>query len=239
MAMFRSLVFAAALAGLLTGVLVTIAQQLGTVPLILAAEVFEQAEEPTAAAEPLATATHDQAAHEHEAWAPEDGFQRNAFTLLANIVTGTAFALLLIAAFALRGQAIGWRQGLFWGLAGFAVFMLAPAIGLPPELPGMPAAPLLPRQAWWIATVVATAGGLALLVFRASPLWAAVAVALMIAPHLIGAPQPEAATTLVPEDLHHRFVVAVTVTSFLFWIALGVSSAWFFERFRADRTQPA
>ena len=52
MAMFRSLVFAAALAGLLTGVLVTIAQQLGTVPLILAAEVFEQAEEPAAAADP-------------------------------------------------------------------------------------------------------------------------------------------------------------------------------------------
>ena len=234
MAMFRSLVFAAALAGLLTGVLVTIAQQMGVVPLIVAAEVFEQAEEPTAAAGLLAAAAHD-----HEAWAPEDGFQRNAFTLLANIVTGTAFALLLIAAFALRGQAIGWRQGLFWGLAGFAAFMLAPAIGLPPELPGMPVAPLLPRQAWWIATVLATAGGLALLVFRASPLWAAVAVALMIAPHLLGAPQPDSAATPVPEDLHHRFVVAVTVTSFLFWIALGVSSAWFFERFRADRTQPA
>ncbi len=46
MGMFRSLVFAAALTGLLTGVLVTIAQQMGVVPLILAAEVFEQAEEP-------------------------------------------------------------------------------------------------------------------------------------------------------------------------------------------------
>ena len=59
-------------------------------PLILAAEVYEQAEEPAAAAEPIATVTHDQAAHEHEAWAPEDGFERTAFTLLANIVTGTA-----------------------------------------------------------------------------------------------------------------------------------------------------
>ena len=50
MPMFRSIVFAAALAGLLAGVLLTIAQQLGTVPLILAAEVFEQAGEPAAAA---------------------------------------------------------------------------------------------------------------------------------------------------------------------------------------------
>ncbi len=238
MSMFRSLVFAAALAGLLTGVLVTIAQQMGVVPLILAAELFEQTDEP-AGAEPLMAGAHEHAAHEHEAWAPQDGFERTAFTLVANIVTGTGFALLLIAAFALRGQAIAWRQGLFWGLAGFAVFMLAPAVGLPPELPGMPTAPLLPRQLWWIATVLATAGGLALLVFRTSPLWAAVAVALIITPHLIGAPQPEEAATLVPEDLHHRFVVAVTVTSFLFWIALGISSAWFFERFRPDRVQSA
>lgn len=239
MKLFRSLVFAAALAGLLTGVLVTVAQQMGVVPLILAAELYEQAEEPLAVGEALATTAQDHAQHDHEAWAPQDGFERSAFTLVANVVTGTAFALLLIAAFALRGRAIGWREGLFWGLAGFAVFMLAPALGLPPELPGMPAAPLLPRQGWWIATVLATAVGLALLVFRASPLGAVLAVALMIAPHLIGAPQPEAEATLVPEELHHRFVVAVTITSFLFWIALGVSSAWFFERFQADRTQPA
>ena len=173
-------------------------------------------------AEPAAAGAHDHATHEHEAWAPQDGFERTAFTLVANIVTGTGFALLLIAAFALRGQAIGWRQGLFWGLAGFAVFMLAPAIGLPPELPGMPAAPLLTTPDVVDRQPLATAGGLALLVFHRSPLWAVVAVALIIAPHLIGAPQPEEAATLVPEDLHHRFVVAVTVTSFLFWVALGV-----------------
>ncbi|MGD9509850.1 MAG: CbtA family protein [Geminicoccaceae bacterium] len=239
MALFRSLVFAAALAGLLTGVLVTLAQQMGVVPLILAAEVFEGAEVPGPASEPAASAAHDHGDHDHEAWAPQDGLERTMFTLVANILTGTGFALLLTAAFALRGHAIGWRQGLFWGLAGFAVFMIAPAIGLPPELPGMPAAPLLPRQLWWIATVLATAVGLGLLVFRASPLWAVVAVGLMIAPHLVGAPQPEDAATAVPEELHHRFVVAVTVTSFLFWVALGVSSAWFFERFRSDRTQAA
>lgn len=237
MAIFRSLVFAAALAGLLTGVLVTIAQQMGVVPLILAAEVFEGAEAPALASEPAADAGHDHG--DHEAWAPQDGLERTAFTLGANVLTGTGFALLLTAAFALRGQAIGWRQGLFWGLAGFAVFMIAPAIGLPPELPGMPAAPLLPRQLWWIATVMATAVGLGLLVFRASPVWAVVAIGLMIAPHLVGAPQPEDTATVVPGELHHRFVVAVTVTSFLFWIALGVSSAWFFERFRSDRAQAA
>ena len=33
---------------------------------------------------------------------------------------------------------LSWRQGLFWGFAGFAVFTLAPGLGLPPELPAMP-----------------------------------------------------------------------------------------------------
>ena len=68
MAMFRSLVFAAALAGLLTGVLVTIAQQLGTVPLILAAEVFEQ-DRGLPPETPRDRHTRP-GAHEHEAWAP-------------------------------------------------------------------------------------------------------------------------------------------------------------------------
>jgi cobalt transporter subunit CbtA len=224
---FRNIVFAAAAAGLLAGVLVTVAQQMGVVPLILAAEVFEQAPEPTAAAAP---AEHGHGDHE-KAWAPQEGFERTAFTLLANVVTGAGFALLLVAGFALRGGAMDWREGLRWGLAGFAVFMLVPSIGLPPELPGMPAASLGPRQLWWAMTAAATAAAFALLAFRGSPLWSAAAVVLLLAPHLIGAPQPPDEGTLVPASLHQRFVVAVTVTSFLFWIALGVLSAVFFGRF--------
>lgn len=34
-------------------------------------------------------------------------------------------------------------------MAGFAAFTVAPALGLPPELPGMMAADLGPRQARW------------------------------------------------------------------------------------------
>ena len=59
-----------------------------------------------------------------------------------------------------------WRDGLLWGLAGFVVFTAAPGLGLPPELPGMPVAPLTARQTLWIATAAATAGGLCLLAFR-------------------------------------------------------------------------
>ena len=48
-----------------------------------------------------------------------------------------------------------------------------------------------------------------------------IGVVLIAAPHVIGAPPPADVATNVPESLWHDFVVAVTVTSFLFWVTLG------------------
>jgi cobalt transporter subunit CbtA len=223
MPLFRTIVFAAAIAGLLSGLLLTVLQQFGTVPLIVQAEVFEQAE-------PAPAMVGHEHHHGGEAWAPQDGFERTGYTLVANIVTGVAFALLLVAGYAIVGREIGWREGLLWGIGGFATFALAPSLGLPPELPGMAAAPLGPRQLWWVGTALATAAGLGLLAFRRSPVWAVVAVALLVAPHLVGAPQPAEMHDQLPHALAHRFVVTVIVTSFLFWLTLGVLSALCFGR---------
>src|ERR1700730_325426 len=140
MAIFRRLVFAALCAGLLSGVFATVAHQIVTVPLILQAETYEK---PSERGSP--------AAHEHtSAWEPENGAERTAYTLLADILTGIGFALLVGAGLTLRGGEVGWRQGLLWGLAGFATFTIAPSLGLPPQLPGSEAAPLLDRQVWWL-----------------------------------------------------------------------------------------
>jgi cobalt transporter subunit CbtA len=108
-----------------------------------------------------------------------------------------------------------------WGLAGFAVFTLAPGLGLPPELPAMPAADLGARQVWWVATVLATGIGLWLIAFRGTVALSLVGLALIVVPHIIGAPQPESHESPIPEGLHHQFVVAVTVTNLIFWVALG------------------
>jgi cobalt transporter subunit CbtA len=218
---FRAIVFAAVLAGLLGGLLLTLLQQFGTTPLIQEAELLEPA---VAAAQ---FHGHTPAA----AWAPRDGLERTAFTLLANTVTGVGFALLLVAGFALAGRPFGWPTGLAWGLAGFAAFALAPSLGLPPALPGTAEAPLGARQLWWAATAAATASGLALLAFRRGPAWAVAALALLVAPHLIGAPHAaDGGEHGVPETLAHRFVAAAIVTSLLFWLALGALSAVIFRR---------
>ncbi len=228
MAYFRNIVLIAAVAGLIAGLGMTVAQELITVPLILKAETFEQAEDTKA------PQTHEDAAapvHEHgEGWAPQDGFERTAFSLAANVLTGIGFALLLIAASELAGGIAGWRQGVFWGLAAFAVFTLAPGLGLPPELPAMPAAELGPRQLWWVGTVASSAAGLALLVYGRSVLAIAGGVVLLVAPHLIGAPQPATYETAIPEGLHHSFVVAVVLTTLVFWVLLGGLTGFFRAR---------
>jgi cobalt transporter subunit CbtA len=239
MSLFRTILFVAALAGIGSGVVAAGIHMVGAVPLILKAETYESAAEATEAPAALAPAahTHDAAtpAHEHDAdeWAPSDGIERNGLTLIFMVLTGFGFGLLLMSASELAGGIDGWRQGILWGFAGFAVFTLAPELGLPPELPAMPAADLMARQLWWIGTAAATAGGLALLVFGRVPLLAALGVVLILIPHVIGAPQPASFETPIPEGLHHSFVVASVASSFVFWVLLGGLSGWLRPRIAA------
>jgi len=235
MSVFRSIVFSAVLTGVIAGAAITGAQMVGTIPLIQKGEVYERKAEAAppapAAAQPAHEHNHAAGDHSHDAeWEPAEGFQRNAFTTGANILTAIGFALLLAGIFALRGRPVSWREGLFWGLGGFVVFTAAPGLGLPPELPGMPVADLTMRQTWWIGTACATAAGLGLLVFRQAS-WAAIlGLGLIILPHLIGAPQAPEGHTEVPDALSHSFVVAATLTSLLFWALLGVVTSITFRR---------
>jgi cobalt transporter subunit CbtA len=239
MPVFRSIVFSAALAGLIVGVAISIAQFFGTVPLIQQSEVYERsgANGTPPAAHEHGSATHDQGkTHSHESeWEPEDGFQRNAFTVAANILTAIGFALLLTGIYAIRGRQVTWREGLLWGLAGFVVFTAAPGLGLPPELPGMPVAELTARQTWWVATAAATAVGLCLLAFRSAAWAALLGLALIALPHLIGAPLAPESPSEVPAALSHRFIVVVTLTSLLFWALLGVATSIAFDRISQPR----
>ena len=241
MSVFRNVAFTALISGLLAGFVIAVLQAYVTDPLIFKAEMYvnasgvhEHAATPAVGTEATASAADTKstaraaqvaapAEEEAEAWAPADGIERFSYSALANIVSGVAFAAMLIAVSEFAGSIANWHQGVFWGFAGFTVFTLAPGLGLPPELPTMPAADLTLRQIWWISTVIATAVGLALIAFQQSLPLCIFGVALIVAPHIIGAPQPEIYDSLIPTDLHHSFVVAVTITSLVFWIVLGAA----------------
>jgi cobalt transporter subunit CbtA len=180
-------------------VLLAAIQQVQIVPLIRAAEAFEAA---------------------HDAAPPS-----LAATLVADIVLATAFALLLAAAMSLRPPA-DWRAGILWGLAGYAAFFAAPAIGLPPELPGTETAALHERQLWWALAAADTAAGLAMLAF-CRPAWLrAAGIAVLLLPHVVGAPHPAAQASSVPPELAGDFVRATWLANAAFWLCLGALVGW-------------
>jgi len=99
-------------------------------------------------------------------------------------------------------------------------------------LPGSAAAELGARQAWWIGTVVASVTGLAIAVFHPTH-WTKIAgVAIMVLPHLIGAPRaPTGEGGAVPPELAAHFVMITMFMNAAMWIALGGFTAYFFARF--------
>jgi cobalt transporter subunit CbtA len=219
--MFSRILLTAVLAGLAAGLFVSAVQAVRAVPLILAAEVYEQAAP--------AAAEHQ---HDEDAWAPEDGWERTAYTALFNLLAAIGFGLLLAAGMAIAGHD-GWRAGLAWGVAGYLTFVLAPALGLPPELPGSEAAPLLARQLWWVATAAATATGLGLILLNRRLPWIVAGIALIALPHLIGAPQPAEHGGVVPAALAREFVLVALATGLVFWSALGALTGIVSRRFAA------
>lgn len=222
--MIMRVLLAAIIAGMLAGAVAGAFQIWRVTPLILAAEVYEN--------QPDAGAVHSDGAVAavSEPWAPEDGIERMAYTLLANLVMGVGFAFVLAAAVMFSGRTITTQNGVLWGLAGFLVFTLAPTAGLAPELPGMPAAELVARQTWWWGTALATAGGIALITLQERIVLRVLAVGLIAAPHIIGAPHPQTQDSAVPAVLAAEFAASTLAMMALFWIVLGLTLGWAMSR---------
>lgn len=215
---FRTLAIISLIAGIVAGFLLSLGQHYLTKPLIFAAEQLEMP-------------VHE---HHHE-WQPEDGFQRNSLTVIFNSLMGFGFALLLAAGLYLKNHH-GYLRGLMWGLAGYAVFFIAPSLGLPPELPGTASAELLNRQTWWLFTAFSTACGLSAVFFGKNQTFQIGGVMLLILPHLIGAPQPEVASSLASEDLQQQFVIFSALNNALFWLIIGAVSGSLFGKLSTSNT---
>jgi cobalt transporter subunit CbtA len=220
------------LAGFLAGLAIATLQTFTTTPIILEAEVYEKAAEKAAATSLptpdqarviLVHAEHEQgAAAEAEEWEPGDGLERTLYTSIATVATAIGFAFLLLGGMMATGDPITEKRALAWAAAGFVATGLAPAAGLSPEVPGMAAADLASRQAWWFLTASMTA--LAIWLFlRSETAWVrGLAVLLLLAPHIFGAPhlaEPEASR--VPPDLAARFAAMSLAVQASLWIATG------------------
>lgn len=222
--MIARVLWAGIVAGLIAGAVATAIQLTRLVPLIQVAEEYETAalhdHHHDAASDASGAA---EAAHDDE-WEPE-GLWRPAFTAGANALTGIGYGLLLVAGMTLAGRRTDTGVGLLWGLAGFVVFAAAPALGLPPELPGMAAAELGARQAWWLGTAAATALGIVGLAFG-PPKLKALGILLLVAPHVIGAPHVDsgAESAGIPGEIAAQFVAASLLSGLLFWLALGAAA---------------
>jgi cobalt transporter subunit CbtA len=225
----RETVLAALVAGLIAALAFTLVQSVWVTPLILQGETYEDAAE-ASVNHHEAEAPNAEHHHDADAWKPQDGWQRTLFTFAANLLMGVGYAFVLVALYLLWREPRSALGGAVYGLAGFLVFFAAPGLGLPPELPGTAAAELVSRQQWWVMTAVATAAGLIL--FCSQPRWwlRVLALAIIVAPHLIPAPHPDVESSLAPEELQSRFRLATTLCNGVFWLSLGLASGAAFRK---------
>lgn len=251
MRLFQSLFWAALVVALVVGSAHTALTQWWATPIILQAETYEdqkavagssaEDDHMHATAEPH---THAVAAEgEGAEWVPQDGAERTFWTWAATVLHALAMALLGLVALSVRTHLRGPTSSrLFVALglaaAGFISLHLWPSLGLHAEIPGMDAAYLEGRQAWWVLAVAsASAACGAIALGRSAWRWAA-AAALLALPFVVGAPQlagdplggfsGQAQTTL--RMLGIEFVRVTHMLAVVFWLGLGAACAWAFER---------
>lgn len=219
--MFFKILLSAVLAALAAGIAVSAIQQFTTTPLILIAETYEDGS---------ATGPAGQSPDAAPSETGSGTLQRPILTAVANIVMAFGFSLALLSVQIMLNRGVSARTGLIWGIAAFAAFHLAPALGLPPELPGSAAAELVSRQIWWSATALLTALGIGLLAYRQSFWTVGAAVLLFALPHLYGAPQPQQYASTVPAEIAAHFAASSLVIMAVFWAMIGTLSGFFFAR---------
>lgn len=224
--MSQKLLTSAVFAGLAAGLIAALLQFAFVIPTLLEGEMFE-----------TGVRVHfgpDGSPQSDRGAPPLAGdLSRHVMTVGFNIVTYVGFAFLMLAAMAfaeMRGLTrITARQGIVWGLSGFLAIQLAPAIGLPPVLPGTIGPEVAVRQAWWLGTIAASCVGIWIIAFSRGPL-ALAGVVLLAVPHVVGAPLLDTYWGVAPPELAAQFVTYSLGAAAAAWAALGFFSAWFWTR---------
>lgn len=221
--MFSKIVTSALLAGFCTGLIAALLQFMFIQPVLLHAELYE-----------TGTLVHfGEGAIGATPELPGFDAMRDGLSLLFSALIYVGYGLVLVACMGLaaeRGARIDARTGLLWGVAGFVALHFAPAVSLPPEVPGGAYTDITARQIWWWGTAIATALALALIAFGRAPVMIAAAIALLLAPHVIGAPHPENFAGPVPPELASLFATRALGVGFAAWAFLGTLAGYFWTR---------
>lgn len=215
-----SALFAGAIAGLCAAVFQLYFLQ----PVLLHAEAFE-----------LGDLVHFGEASSSPAVPPFAGVDlaRDGLSAVFSMLVYTGYALLLLAAMSVaegRGARIDARTGLVWGVAAFVAVHLAPAFSLPPEVPGVATVDVAARQVWWFATAIATGLGLALLAFGRGAAAVGLAVVLILAPHVIGAPELDQLYGPAPTEVGALFAARALGHGLVAWALTGALAGYFWQR---------
>ena len=209
------MVSTALLAGFLGGLCLFVIQRSSTLPLIRSAETFDKTSGPES---------------ESDAFAKEP--LRSISTLLGDVLVAIGFGLIVTGIYTVSGSG-GWEMGLLIGLAGFVTFHLAPAVVVPPAVPGMEVASLALRQTAWLTAVASTVIG-SILFFYLSGLARLSGLLFLVLPGVVfrflvplGMPSTQLRSLAL---LDRAFVTRTLGMMLVFWLILGSLSGYLFAR---------
>lgn len=228
--MTKNLFASAVFAGVIAGTIAAALQLYFVIPVLLEGELYEAGQRVHFVVDGTT---------QSEAGAPSMAgeFTRHLSTLGFNVVTFSGFALILVALMSMAeglGKSINARTGLLWGLSGFLAFHLAPAAGLPPELPGTVGAEVGARQIWWSITILATAIGIGLIALTEGWKLPVIGAVLILLPHLYGAPHLDTYFGVAPPELAGHFTTISMGVAAVSWTILGCLTGLFWSRFTAE-----
>jgi cobalt transporter subunit CbtA len=223
--MFKNLLLVGLLAGVLSGSLLTLLQAFTVLPVIHQAEQYES-QSPTLALE--------EGKHDHDDgddWKPHEGWERLGFTWLANISIASGFALIMAGVMSIHRPKT-WFQSILFGMAGYYAFFLAPALLLPPELPGADSPSLESRQAIWLFTVVAALAGIYLIVLMTKAWQRLLGLLSLASPFALFSLEEARYLSPVPLDLVEKFTRLALITNAIHWMVIGLLVYWLFKKMK-------
>ncbi|KUJ85550.1 cobalt transporter [Ruegeria marisrubri] len=222
--MFSRILTSALFAGAAAGLIAALLQLVFVQPVLLHAELYESGE--------LVHFGGGYVSAHPELPGPFAEPMRDALSVVFSMLTYTGYALVLVALMSLaerQGHEVNARTGILWGLAGFVTFHFAPGLSLAPEVPGVAAAEIGARQIWWTATVAAAGIAMWLIAFGGNVASYVIAAILLMAPHLIGAPEPDSFAGPVPTEIGALFAARAFGVGMAAWVLVGSFAGYFWQ----------